>query len=170
LYSGRDGLAGVPTTLERVLAEGLWRDRVDTRTHERFVFDHFVEFVTTTPPAGLGATVDLVQRIVRGTPAERLLFDALRRKPGRQPKDAAAIGNPQGWTTGYLLGRLHRDHPALFARVEAGEITAYAASVEAGLRPRKTTIRVDTPENAVRALLRRFTAAELRAALDRCEG
>ena len=173
LARGEEGLSAVPKTLERVLVEESWRDRIDTHTRERFTFAHFAEFVTAPPLAGLGADVDLVQRLVRGTPTERLVRDALRRRSGGQTTGEMALDDVHarfnGNRRGYLLGRLHRERPDLLARVDAGEISAYAAAVEAGFRRRTVTLCIDTADDAVRALLRRFPPAELRAALDRVE-
>ena len=61
----------------------------------------------------------------------------------------------------YTLRRLARDRPDLLARVESGELTANAAAIEAGFRRRMRPVPVDSADNAVRALLRIFTADEL---------
>jgi hypothetical protein len=171
IYSGQDGLAGVPKTLERVIAEDIWRDRIDTRTRERFTFDLFAEFVVADPPAGLGASIDLVKRLVSKTPAELPLALALRPGRGRRELMHTGIEVPSlhGSTRAYLLNRLGRDHPELFARVEAGELAVAAAAREAGITRRQRSIRIDSPGAAIKALLRVFTAGELRRALDELE-
>lgn len=56
----------------------------------------------------------------------------------------------------YTLRRLARDNPALLDKVEAGELTANAAAIEAGFRKPTKSIPVDSAESAVRALLRVF--------------
>jgi hypothetical protein len=118
------------------LREESWRDRIDTHTRERFTFDHLAEFVTAPPLAGLGADVELVQRLVRGTPAERLLRQALKPGQGRRnmrgdtPEARRRITNNR--TRGYVLERLHRERPDLLARVDAGELSAHNAAVQAG--------------------------------------
>ena len=63
------------------------------------------------------------------------------------------------------LRRLARSHPDLLARVESGELSAHAAAVQAGIRKPMRSIPVDTPEAAIRALLRVFTVTDLAQAL-----
>ena len=63
------------------------------------------------------------------------------------------------------LRRLARSHPDLLARVESGELSAHAAAVQAGIRKPMKSIPVDTPEAAIRALLRVFTVTDLAQAL-----
>ncbi|AHE99843.1 hypothetical protein [Thioalkalivibrio paradoxus] len=65
----------------------------------------------------------------------------------------------------YTLRRLARDNPELLDKVEAGELTANAAAIQAGFRKPTKTIPVDSAESAVRALLRVFLAAEIQAAI-----
>ncbi len=53
------------------------------RRGELVAYDYFGDFVTETPPRGLGATTDLVHRLVEDNPkAVDLLTEALRRKHG----------------------------------------------------------------------------------------
>lgn len=63
------------------------------------------------------------------------------------------------------LRRLSRSRPDLLARVESGELSAHAAAVQAGIRKPMRSIPVDTPEAAIRALLRVFTVTDLAQAL-----
>jgi hypothetical protein len=170
LISGEVGLKDVPEALAKVLEEDAWRDRVDWRTRERFTFDRFEDFVTAEPQAGLGATVEIVERLVRGNlEAERLLRLATKRRPGRQQSgnNMTPSRRSKGDRRDYILDRLHRDgRNDLLARIQAGELSPHAAAIEAGFRHRTVQARVDSPEHAVRALLRHFTADQLRHALD----
>ena len=52
----------------------------------------------------------------------------------------------------YYLARLRRVRPDLAARVDAGELSAYRAAVEAGLRSPLATVQVASPETAIRSL------------------
>ena len=176
LISGEVGLKDVPEALAKVLEEGAWRDRVDWKTRERFTFERFEDFVTAEPQAGLGATVEVVERLVRGDlRTERLLAGVLLRRPGGQTKEQKEerkrvnhVRRRLSTTDrSQLLRRLQRERPDLLARVEAGDLSAHAAAVEAGHRKRHASVPVDSPGAAVRALLRRFTADELRQALDK---
>lgn len=58
---------------------------------------------------------------------------------GRANRDYNVISN-QGNSESYLLRRLRRDYPEIVARVESGELSAYAAAVEAGIAHRKIQI------------------------------
>ena len=69
------------------------------------------------------------------------------------PKRKTEHGNRKDYT----LSRLKREAPALFEEVKAGRMTANAAAVKAGFRRSMRTIPVDTPDAAIRALLRVFT-------------
>jgi hypothetical protein len=62
------------------------------------------------------------------------------KKPARQPKAAEpeeAATKPQAGSRAYYLDRLDRSRPDLAARVRAGELSANAAAIEAGLRKAK---------------------------------
>ena len=65
------------------------------------------------------------------------------------------------------LRSLARSRPDLLERYEAGELSANAAAVEAGFRRPMRSVPVDTPDNAVRALLRVFTIDDLAQAIGR---
>lgn len=65
----------------------------------------------------------------------------------------------------YFMERLLRERPDLAALVDAGEMKVGAAAVEAGFRRPTATVFVDSPEAAVKGLLRRFSRDELLEAL-----
>lgn len=70
-------------------------------------------------------------------------------------KDAAMNGTTyNGNARPYLMDRLHRLRPELHARVVAGELTAHAAAVEAGWRPKTVSMRVDNPQKLYEAIRR----------------
>lgn len=83
LDRGKNGLASVPGLLQQVLTEDKWRHFVTARDEE-VRHDDFRDFVTTPPLRGLGATEELIRRLV-GDDIDvlRLLDQALVRKPGR---------------------------------------------------------------------------------------
>jgi hypothetical protein len=60
-----------------------------------------------------------------------------------------------------ILRRLARSRPDLLDRIEAGELTANAAAIEAGFRRPMKSVPVDSPESAVRALLKVFSIEDL---------
>lgn len=73
----------------------------------------------------------------------------------------------QGTSESYSLNRLKREDTGLFNQVVAGELSAHAAMLEAGLRKPTRTVRVDSAEAAITALLRVFTKEELMLALEK---
>jgi hypothetical protein len=167
LSYGETGLSTVPKLIKRCLREECWRDRVLERTGERVKFDRFEEFVRTPPLEGLGADVDLVKRIVKDDKeALDLLDQAMQTKPGRPAKaEEETLDNVQGFPSGNsesaALRRLRKDRPDLLARVIEGEVSAHAAMVAAGFRPKTITIRLDV-QHAAKTLVRHFSSDELR--------
>ena len=86
---------------------------------------------------------------------------------GRKQKDenGSNTTNSERHSKPGTLRRLARSHPDLLARVESGELSANAAAVQAGIRKPMKSIPVDTPDAAIRALLRVFTVTDLAQAL-----
>src|SRR5205809_2119483 len=82
VHSGEHGLDTVPKLIKRGLQEKVWGERfVRTKQQHFDGFRTFAEYVTATPPEGLGASVQLVQRLVADDPeASDLLDRALQRK------------------------------------------------------------------------------------------
>jgi hypothetical protein len=72
---GKHGLAVVPGLLLLVLEKDRWRKRIIQRTKEMAEFDSFAEFVETTPPEGLGATIDTLKNLCRDDTAIRDAID-----------------------------------------------------------------------------------------------
>lgn len=62
----------------------------------------------------------------------------------------------------YILARLKRDgHADLHRAVVDGELSARAAAIEAGFLRKTITVPIDTVENALRPLVKRFGLAKL---------
>ncbi|MEO2014481.1 MAG: hypothetical protein ABGZ53_08910 [Fuerstiella sp.] len=66
----------------------------------------------------------------------------------------------------YVIRRLARDHGDLLARVRAGELSANAAAIEAGFRPKTATFNVEDLDKAMTAWLRHFTVEEIIASAE----
>ncbi|HIK94229.1 MAG TPA: hypothetical protein EYG03_19975 [Planctomycetes bacterium] len=64
----------------------------------------------------------------------------------------------------YTIRRLARDHVDLLARVRAGELSANAAAIEAGFRPKTATFNVEDLDKALTAWLRHFDVSDVIAA------
>jgi hypothetical protein len=70
-------------------------------------------------------------------------------------------GADRGTSKAYLTRRLKRDHPELAAKVEAGELTAHAAAIQAGIKVPVIQIPKD-PERAAGALVKHFKVEQVR--------
>lgn len=67
----------------------------------------------------------------------------------------------------YVMKRLERDHPELYARVVAGELSAHRAAVEAGWRSQTVALNLSNPEQMEQVLLRHVDPDTLAALADR---
>lgn len=166
-----NGLEAVPGLVKEVLREEAWREFVTPRgelvRHERFV-----DFVTTPPTKGLGASVDLLKRLVDpDAEAASLLTEALQNERGgdRRSSDFKDNNvhlenegaNPQGNSRARALRKLRRDKPELHADVIAGRLSAHAAMVEAGFRPKTVSVPVSRPDSIAAALRRHLSPDDI---------
>jgi hypothetical protein len=175
LRSGQHGLSTVPGLLKRVLQEESWRE-FTTQRGEHIQHDRFVEFVTTPPLAGIGATVELLQRLVGDDVEARDLLDRAVQNPAHVHLGLSDVDNikvstepPRGTSKDYALRKLRKDDPELHADVLAGRLSAHAAMVKAGHRPPTFTVRADSAEAVAKTLRRRLDAGTLAAVRDLLE-
>jgi hypothetical protein len=156
LDRGGNTLEHVPGLLKRLLVEELWREFVTPRG-ELVHHDRFDEFLTTPPTHGLGTSYELVRRMVSDDDnAVTALDEAVQRPPGR-PKthnNVMSLPQPEGNSHDQALRRLRKDRPDLHAEVLAKRLSAHAAMVQAGFRPKTATIRISDAESAARTLRR----------------
>ncbi|MFJ9668712.1 hypothetical protein ACIRPP_29580 [Streptomyces sp. NPDC101219] len=159
---GGHGLKHTPPLLSRVLEEGAWQE-FETVRGEVVQHTDFVGFVTTPPLKGLGATVDLVRRMVADDPAALDLLDRALggEKTSRDPDPHNSEATPPSTKQAAALRRLQKDAPELHARVLAGELSAHAAMVQGGFRARTISVPVSKPESAARALRKNLKPEEL---------
>jgi hypothetical protein len=163
LRRGGNALEDVPGLLKRVLAEESWREFITPRG-ELVQHERFVNFVTTPPTQGIGASVDLVRRIVGSDPeALDLLDQALENPTGRPPEsvDVSNTSRPTGTTQAAALRRLRKDAPSLHTEVLAGRLSAHAAMVQAGFRPKTVSVPVGRPDSIAAALRKHLTPDDL---------
>ena len=171
VFHGGSALGDVPALLKRVLETGAWRE-FETPTHETVKYDRFAAFVLTPPTRGLGASVDLIRRIV-GDDLEALsLLDEALQNPLGTNQHVDIINTlderPTGTSADSALRRLRKDRPDLHTRVLAGEMSPHAAMIEAGFRRPTMTVPLDDMPSLASTLVRRLTPtqrAELAAAL-----
>jgi len=157
LREGDHAVGTVPGLLKRVLEEGSWRKFV-TQRGEEVEHARFADFVESAPLRGIGASIDLVRRIVANdVVVVDLLDEALRNPEGGSAAQRSTVANSNsgrkdGTTRAYALRRLRKDKPDLHAEVLAGRISAHAAMVQAGFRPKTITIRLTSVESVVNSL------------------
>jgi hypothetical protein len=157
---GGTALGTVPGLLRRVLETGAWREFV-TQRGDHVPHARFADFVTTPPLKGLGATMDLIERVVADDPVTLDLLDKAMQRPhggDRRSEEAKTnvnnvnVGRPVGNATATALRKLRKDAPELHAKVLANEMTAHAAMIQAGFRPRTATVRLDNAQSMARVL------------------
>lgn len=119
---------------DALLSDGLGIDPDDVRIAVEWLTKHEPE-----EPIGLPAVLGKHGEYGRGRPKNRV--------DNRN-------SNVGGTRRSYTLARLRRDHPRLAAQVEAGEISANAAAVEAGFRRKTITVDATDPQRAARQLAR----------------
>lgn len=85
---------------------------------------------------------------------------AWRRTPHQGKSDFGSnlteVERITGETRDYTLDRLERDAPDLYDAVLRDELSANAAAIQAGFRPKSFTVRVTTPESIAATLCRQL--------------
>lgn len=166
LRDGEHGLNTVPALILRVLEEESWREFV-TKRGEHVEHERFADFVCTPPLKGLGADPVLVRRIVKDNPKALDLLDQAMQQPhggdhtSQQSKDNNIQLAPQGSSQDRALRKLRKDAPELHEQVIAGALSAHAAMVQAGFRPKTFTVRADRPESIARSLRKYLTPEQI---------
>jgi hypothetical protein len=165
----------IPVYLAEIYRRDIWREV--PRFHGGVArYQSFPAYVTEE----LRLDIALVLRMARTVPkTESALTKALRMPDGgdrkvsfssnnirTEPTRRAANALDQGTSRANAIKRLEAERPDLLARVHAGALSPHAAMIAAGFRPRTVTVRVDSAAAALAVLLKHFTRAQIRAALD----
>jgi hypothetical protein len=161
LREGDHALGTVPALIKRVLAEGSWREFV-TQRGEHVQHQRFADFVGTPPLKGIGASVDLLRRIVADDTEAVDLLDRALQNPAHVHHDDnnIQVTAPQGTSKERALRKLRKDAPELHASVLAGRLSAHAAMVQAGFRPHTFTVSPD-PSSAARTLRKHMSPEQV---------
>jgi hypothetical protein len=150
--------------LEDLVSSGAWR-RFRMPNGEIVEHASLVDMVRTDRNRGLGmvpeALVALLEKSNYKAAAHKLQRDLLDEVPaaarqGRPNKESNTPFVSRARDRTATLARLKRDRPDLAAQVVDGTLTAHAAAVQAGIRPRTVTIRLDDPERIAATLRRRL--------------
>lgn len=155
----------VPKLLSRVIEERQWQNHTDKHGEP---FKSFEAFATHPYWQGLESSIDDLRAYCRKHEKVARLIDAevdkqptkaeAGAKGGRGKKAVCNTKSFAGAT--YILKRLKRDRPDLFARVIAGELSANAAAIEAGWRKSPSAL------DQLRKAWKRATEKERKAFLE----
>lgn len=152
--------------LRNVVTDGSWRD-FTLKSGFHHTFETFPDFLAWV---GVDRSELIAVLRVRGEDALAAAVLAEGIEPAaehggaRQKQDGDTILTTDN-DSAYVVARLKRDDPALAQQVIAGEITANAAAIAAGIRKKYIRCRADDPQLAVKALLRAYTRDEIITAL-----
>jgi hypothetical protein len=165
---GGFSLTHVPNLLRQLLDNESWR-RFETQLGQVVEHETFASFVTTRPLAGLGATPEMLRRIVADDKElAGLLARAFtgqhggdRSKPA-EPEEQALQCNScsRGHRADYGVVVLKENEPEQYAAVIAGERSVHAALVAVGRRKPYVSVRVDDPAAAARTLRKKLTVEQ----------
>jgi hypothetical protein len=174
LDNGASGLSSVPGLLRQVLEEGSWQHFITMRDEE-VRHDSFRTFITTPPLKGLGASEELIRRLVgRDTGLLDLIDRHMARPPGRPASSARrddteeTVSNrhgsrPAGTTQAAGLRKLRKHAPHLLPEVSSGDLSVNQALIQAGLRERMVSVPVSRPEKTADVLRRHLSPEQLSA-------
>lgn len=180
-------LTQVRATLLKVLQSEAWK-HYDPPIGKPCDYSSFEEWVRADVPRGLGTSVENVDLYRHG--ADSTFTNALDMalgKPAGAPmgnrnaaKDKTTVDNihvcldqplrPTGTSESAALRRLRKDRPDLHAQVLDNELSAHAAAVQAGFRPKTFTVRADDPEKIAATLRRQLPEDVLKRVINHLEG
>lgn len=157
-------------SLRNVVTDGSWRD-FTLKSGFRHTFETFPDFLAWV---GVDRSELIAVLRVRGEDALAAAVLAEGIEPAAKngtnrftAESRVSVTNPTSEQPDntYVVARLKRDDPALAQQVIAGEITANAAAIAAGIRRPYARHRTDDPNLAIQSLLRAFTREQLLTAL-----
>jgi hypothetical protein len=163
---GSESLGQVPGLLCRVIEEGAWK-HFTTALGKDVQHARLADFITTPPLDGLGASVELVKKIIaEDTRALDLLDRALQNPPHVHDVNNVNVNRPQGNSKIRALRKLrteadhgNKEAAELHAEVLADHISPHAAMIQAGFRPKTVSVPISKPER-VAAYLRKHMPRE----------
>jgi len=145
-----------------------WREFIEPADHNRKTYQAFTEFCQKS----LKCHPETLMDRVRDSPSLKARIEALAIQPhggdhtsAESKTDNISLAPKHGTSQASGMRRLMKDRPDLAKKVERGELTVHAAAVQAGHRKPTVTVRVDTPDEAIRGLLKHFGAEELEDAV-----
>jgi len=162
--------------LARIIDTGSWREFVHPMDGLKS-YDRFADFCSDTLEISAEAVESLLEQSSLKSTANKVRkmlredIQPVRERRGSTSEERSTRGDvitssPRGTDPDYAIARLKRDKPELAQRVIDGELSAHAAAILAGIKRRRAQILVDNPDDAIRGLLKFFTAEQLITALE----
>lgn len=173
---GNENVAQIPALLVQIVDDNRWRHFI-TKLGDEVTYTRFADFAATAPTAGLGISVGVLRKLVQDDPvAVDALDRATQGKHGGDRKsdqinvDNVNVGRPTGNSEAATVRRLRKDRPDLHAKYLSNELSANAAAIQAGFRPRTFTVRADDPEKIAATLRRQLPQDVLKRVINHLEG
>lgn len=159
LYEATGGLRQFPSLLKKVIAERAWERRV---CRGKVVeLGGLRDLITAKPVEGWGEDPSKVEAVIRDDPEALAAFREAMKHQGERTD----LGNNvpeverqhRGTSRAYSISRVQREcDPETVAAVMAGEMSANAALVKAGVRENRQVYIPRDPAAAVEKLRRQF--------------
>jgi hypothetical protein len=159
LYEATGGLKQFPALLKKVIATKAWERRT---VHGKVVeLGSLRELITAKPVSGWGEDPSKVEAVIRDDPEALAAFrDAMKHQGERTDlvdNVNEVMDRPDGNSRAYSISRVQRECNAeTVAAVMAGEMSANAALVKAGVRENRQVYIPRTPSRAVEKLRSQF--------------
>ena len=162
--------------LLKAINDKVWKQVTDEKG---LSFPSFDAFLHAAEPYGLGmdrpkllhvaALAGITEEVKKALDLEEPLAERGEIGGGHSPVSRGypvTSESQRGNSESYLRRRLARDHPAAYAKVVSGKLKAKEAARQVGIIKPTQTVPIDTPENALRPLVKKFGIPKLQKALD----
>lgn len=138
-------LEGFPGLLKRIISERLWENR-EVLGEGTVKLSGLHELITSKPLIGWGVVnPHRIESIISHDPEALTLWREAMKHQGKRNDLHHNImevdEQKQGTSRAYTLSRLQRERPDLYSRVVAEELSANAAAIEAGWRPKPSNLQ-----------------------------
>ena len=162
LYEATGGLRQFPALLKKVISEKAWERRT---VHGKLIeLSSLRELIMSKPVSGWGEDPSKVEAVIRDDPETLVMFrEAMVHHGGDRKSDAIKRNNvtvdPEktGNSRAYSIARVQSQCDAkTVAAVMAGEMSANAALVKAGIRENRQVYIPRDPSKAVEKLRTQF--------------
>jgi hypothetical protein len=160
LYEATGGLRQFPALLKKVIATKAWERR---NVHGKVVeLSSLRELITAKPVSGWGEDPSKVEAVIRDDPEALSAFREAMKHQGERPNlrnnvTEVDVDVITGNSRAYSIARVQRECDAdTVAAVMAGEMSANAALVKAGVRENRQIYIPRDPGAAVQKLRRQF--------------